>query len=281
MISQKHIEDKLVCNKCYSELVIQGDNIECSNCKSVFTNDRAYVFNSLEGGDIEDSLDKIKYILKRFSKLYQILIDIISPVYTYKLKRDINRFIRKHKGKTIINLGSGNTRLSSHVINVDIFNYDNVDVVSDISRLPFKDNSIDAILNIAVLEHVKNSEEVVDEIYRVLKPGGEVYSYFPFIQGFHASPYDYTRRTFEGLKELYSKFTQLSLKTTVGGASGFLWVMQEFLAILFSFGIKPLHKILLLLLMITTFPIKYLDAFMAYIPMSGNIASGFSYIGKK
>jgi ubiquinone/menaquinone biosynthesis C-methylase UbiE len=67
-----------------------------------------------------------------------------------------------------------------------------VDIVCDIENLPFKNNSIDVVFNIAVLEHVKNPENVVGEIFRILKADGIVVSFFPFIQAFHASPYDFS-----------------------------------------------------------------------------------------
>ncbi len=39
-------------------------------------------------------------------------------------------------------------------------------------QIPFKDNTFDAVLMIEVIEHVEDDRAVVDEIFRVLKPGG-------------------------------------------------------------------------------------------------------------
>jgi len=122
---------------------------------------------------------------------------------------------------------------------------------------------------------------VIDEIYRVLKPDGIVYTAFPFIQGFHASPYDFTRVTEEGIKVLHDGFEQIEVKPFSGPTSGMLWIFQEWVAILFSFGSKKLHMIIYLLMLVLTFPIKFLDYFLIHHPMAKNIASGFIYIGKK
>ena len=57
--------------------------------------------------------------------------------------------------------------------------------VANASKLPFKDNSFDAVFGFWVLHHVKDWKRAIDEIYRVLKPEGyfsgeEIYTNFPF-----------------------------------------------------------------------------------------------------
>lgn len=42
--------------------------------------------------------------------------------------------------------------------------------------IPFSDNTFDVVVSLAVLEHVQNATAVVNETFRVLKPGG--YAYF-------------------------------------------------------------------------------------------------------
>ena len=46
------------------------------------------------------------------------------------------------------------------------------DVKSDICNLPFQDNHYDVILCNHVLEHIPNDTKAMQELYRVLKPGG-------------------------------------------------------------------------------------------------------------
>jgi len=239
-----------------------------------------YIFTKLEFSDINDNLDKLKNKLKKFTKIYAKLIQIISPVYSSGI---VKEFLKSYSKRNTIclNIGSGNSLISSDIYNVDIFAYDNVDVVCDIENLPFTDNSVDTILNIAVLEHMPNPQKVLDEIYRVLKPNGVIYTAFPFMQGFHASPYDFTRVTEEGIKVLHKRFEQIDVKPFGGPTSGFLWVLQEWIAILFSFGSKRLHLIIYLTIMVLTFPLKYLDFFLIKHPMAKNISSGFIFIGKK
>jgi len=46
------------------------------------------------------------------------------------------------------------------------------DVKADICKLPFKDNEFDIILCNHVLEHIPDDTKAMQELYRVLKPGG-------------------------------------------------------------------------------------------------------------
>mgnify|MGYP000951185984 CR=1 FL=1 len=48
------------------------------------------------------------------------------------------------------------------------------DVKADICNLPFKDNQYDVILCNHVLEHIPDDTKAMQELYRVLKPGGRV-----------------------------------------------------------------------------------------------------------
>jgi SAM-dependent methyltransferase len=239
-----------------------------------------YIFKELEFSEIEDSLDLLKSKLKKFSRIYAFLIRILSPVFD---TGDQKCFISNYVGndKMVLNVGSGNSKIHEHICNVDIFTYDNVDVVCNIEDLPFLDNSIDVVFNSAVLEHVPNPNKVIDEIYRILKKDGVIYSAFPFMQGFHASPYDFSRVTEEGIKVLHKDFELIEVKPFGGPTSGMLWVLQEWIAILLSFGNKKLHMLIYLIVMVITAPLKFLDYFLIKHPMTKNISSGFIFIGKK
>lgn len=69
--------------------------------------------------------------------------------------------------------------------------------------LPFKDNSFDAVISIAVLEHVKDPFLCAKEIVRVLKPEGELICCVPFLQSFHGYPHHYYNMTRSGVMNLF------------------------------------------------------------------------------
>ena len=44
-------------------------------------------------------------------------------------------------------------------------------------KLPYDDNSFEAVLSMGVLEHVEDEEKPIKEVYRILKPGGLFFVY--------------------------------------------------------------------------------------------------------
>jgi len=71
-----------------------------------------------------------------------------------------------------LNLGCGRKSLAGY-INIDSDGGVQPDVVRDIERgLPFSDNSVDEIFASHIFEHIKDLVFVMNECFRVLKPGG-------------------------------------------------------------------------------------------------------------
>lgn len=273
----------LACPDCRQEgLDFSGSEITCRSCGSRFyTNNGKYYFTDKTEDSLEDPLDRIKYRLKHFNKIYNLLVWIISPVFVFREWKKFTRESPESNYDIILNLGSGSSRLSDKHINIDMFDYREVDIVCDIARLPVADNSVDSVICLAVLEHVPVPVVVVDEMYRVLKHGGRALCYMPFIVGFHASPHDYSRLTHEGLKKLFSDFTVEEIKVGGGPTSGLLWVLQEWIATLLSFGSSMIHRTVYIIVMLATFPLKFLDILLMHYPDGKNIASGFYIIAKK
>jgi SAM-dependent methyltransferase len=222
--------------------------------------------------EVKDSFDRIKLFFKRYPHLYYALIYLVSPVWCDT--RSLKRFLSASQD-LVLNIGSGNEPRLPGVVNVDMFDYDNVDIVCDIHSLPFRDGSIDAVMSIAVLEHVKEPSRVIAEIHRVLKPGGAVFSVIPFMQPFHASPYDYQRYTKPGIEFLHRNFSSVESGVFSGPISGALWVVQECLASVLSLGMSPVRNGLAIALMLVTWPLKFLDFFFVRLPTAKNVASNF------
>ena len=60
--------------------------------------------------------------------------------------------------------------------------YDSIDIVSDITDIPVKDNSFEAVLCTEVLEHVPDPNRALQELVRVTSVGGGIDTYGTFLQ---------------------------------------------------------------------------------------------------
>lgn len=63
-----------------------------------------------------------------------------------------------------------------------------IDIVSDIARIPVRDGSFDAVLCSEVLEHVDDPVAALSELKRVVKPGGMLILTAPFCSMTHFAP---------------------------------------------------------------------------------------------
>ncbi|WP_116368279.1 class I SAM-dependent methyltransferase [Parahaliea mediterranea] len=71
--------------------------------------------------------------------------------------------------------------------------------------LPIRSGSADVVLCNEALEHVLDDRQTVEEIYRVLKPGGMFVGSVPHISPIHLEPYDFRRFTQFGLAQLLGR----------------------------------------------------------------------------
>jgi SAM-dependent methyltransferase len=80
-----------------------------------------------------------------------------------------------------------------------------IDVYYDGKMIPFNDNHFDSIFSSEVFEHIFNLEQMLDELYRVIKPGGHMLITLPFVWDEHEIPYDFARYTSFGITHLLTR----------------------------------------------------------------------------
>ncbi|MDX8378144.1 MAG: methyltransferase domain-containing protein [Mariprofundales bacterium] len=76
-------------------------------------------------------------------------------------------------------------------LQLDKWDTSKIDLVCDISSIPEKDASFDAIICTEVLEHIPEPTKALDEFSRLLKTGGVLVLTAPFASMVHMAPYHY------------------------------------------------------------------------------------------
>lgn len=114
------------------------------------------------------------------------------------------------------------------VVGLDVYPSDVTCLVADAHGLPFHDGVFDAVWIQAVLEHVLDPPRVVDEIRRVLRPGGLVYAETPLMQQVHEGAYDFCRFTENGHRFLFRWFEVLDSGVVLGPGVALRWSLRHF-----------------------------------------------------
>ena len=132
-----------------------------------------------------------------------------------RLLNGLSRHVNKLNGK-LLDFGCG-AKPYKNIINVVEYigldfpsegpdhNNEQIDVFYDGKNIPFEDNFFDSIFSSEVFEHVFNLDEVLHELFRVLKPGGFILITCPFVIGEHEQPNDFARYTSFALKHIMVK----------------------------------------------------------------------------
>ena len=196
----------------------------------------------------------------------------------------IEKICEETRDKIVVNVGSGPLRPIPHAINVDFIDSYEVDSVSSAYELAFDDDSVDFVVSIGLLEHVKYPLKVIEEFKRILKPAGEIYCEVPFLQPYHAAPNDYWRTTVDGLCTWLEDFEQIDMGFSSGPSSTVGWILREYMQYVNPIDEKHTAES-------PFFPffnglIKYVDDFMLHedildFDKAKGLASSIYFYGKK
>ena len=112
-------------------------------------------------------------------------------------------FDRQPADALCLSIGGGPERNHPSLVNLNIGPFPNVELVADAHQLPYADGSVDAIFCDAVIEHLSNPARAAAEMFRVLKPSGEIFVSTPFLQAYHGYPYHFQNFTLTGHEHLF------------------------------------------------------------------------------
>ena len=289
----------LICPCCRGRVLVDGDTIRCqeSACRQVFcTIDGIPVLIDPQTSlfSIEEYQDGQARTLDRPAAGLGALIRSVIPSLSLNFKERENFewvervLLRQSENPLVLIVGGGTigpglVKLLSNraitCIETDVAPGPTTSIICDGHRLPFADASMNGVIIQAVLEHVLNPGQCVDEIHRVLRSGGVVYCETPFIQQVHLGPYDFTRFTHGGLRYLFRDFNALGSGVVCGPGMALAWSYQYFL-LSFVRSI-PAQRVVRLFARMTAFWLKYFDRVLGDAPGALDAASGYYFFGEK
>ncbi|MDP1747469.1 MAG: class I SAM-dependent methyltransferase [Bacteroidota bacterium] len=135
--------------------------------------------------------------------------------------------IKKFAKGRILDIGCGNkpykdffdSKIEAY-IGCDIIQSSNncVDVLCEATKIPISDNSFDTVFSTQTIEHVGDFQEMVNEAFRVCKPGGYFIVSGPMYWPLHEEPYDFHRFTKHGFAHTLQKagFTVVEINPNGG-----------------------------------------------------------------
>ncbi len=178
--------------RCKHSAILEAKKIKHDAIKSLLRSDMPHQEN-------ENHYD---FLTEELRAQFNIIdTDAVSSNY---YDPHVIKIIKKHANGWILDCGAGRRPVYyENVVNFEIVPYDTTDVRGVGEVLPFVDCAFDAVVSIAVLEHVKDPFRCAREIARVLKPRGELICCVPFLQPLHGYPHHYYNMTHQGLVNLF------------------------------------------------------------------------------
>jgi len=295
------ISNRFSCPICGSKVEKHAEFIKCINefCKEeypllnqqipIFIDDKGSVFSK------EDFLSQSETFFKNsYHNPLRAFIKKIAPDISHNIKAEknlesfCNFLLRLNPKPTVLVVGGGikgegfkafEKYPQITLVATDVSIGPETQIIADAHSLPFLPETFDGVVVQAVLEHVLNPNQCVNEIYRVLKPEGLIYAETPFMQQVHGGAYDFTRFTKLGHRWLLRDFTELESGIPCGPGMALAWSYEFFLC---SFGSSKIYTLLAkTFARITGFWLKYFDYFLLNRKKAHYAASAFYFIGQK
>ncbi|MBD3207962.1 MAG: methyltransferase domain-containing protein [Candidatus Nealsonbacteria bacterium] len=102
-----------------------------------------------------------------------------------------------------------------------------IDKIVDYYNLPFQDKEFEIVVCTGLLEHVKEPYKLIQEIKRVLKPGGKIILSASFVFSLHNVPGHYFYFTPYGIKYLLRDWSEVNVKSSCGSMKTLAILLQR------------------------------------------------------
>jgi SAM-dependent methyltransferase len=196
----------LTCSYCGNELEKTGNGAECPNC--------GLKYQYTHAGSLDLRLKKHKKYNLEFElgthllsnnglKIEPLMInikpevDFSDMIVPNRMTREFLSYFPKAKSSDnlMLDLGCGDASHKSVCEHAGFewvgLDYDSIKapILGDVHSLPFKNDTFEFILSIAVLEHIRFPFVMIREAYRVLKSYGRFIGTVAFLEPFHGDSF--------------------------------------------------------------------------------------------
>lgn len=141
----------------------------------------------------------------------------IRSVSRIGLGLELRRQFKRLKAGIVLDVGSSLSPYKKYIsytkyIRLDINEEAKPDICCDLHKIEWQSNYFDTVIATEVLEHLYEPSRAIDEVYRILKPGGVCILSTRFIFPYHATKEpDYYRFTWDSLNYLFRKFSKVEI----------------------------------------------------------------------
>lgn len=288
------LQERLICPHCRTPLSRRGESFVCKNCGNeypVISGIPILIDESVSGfrlsgyqaprprGEAERAKRALRSVLPAISMN-------LAARRNYRQFREMLFTVSPRPRVLIIGgatAGSGTGELLAddriEFVESDIAIDERTTLVCDAHVLPFADQTFDGVILQGVLFYLQDFPHCINEIFRVLKPQGMVYSESAFMEQVVGGEYDFYRFTLRGHEHQFRKFERISSGISGGPAMATAWSIQY---LMLSFtensilraGIRVFCKC-------TLFWMKYLDLLLVNKRGSVDAAAGTYYLGRR
>jgi ubiquinone/menaquinone biosynthesis C-methylase UbiE len=210
----------MTCPSCGKHLEKTSQGALCSNCKLGYEytktgsldlrlkNPKSFLFGFKLGTSL---FPKEEFNFDKLIQNHAHQVDFSKIAVPWHLTKEIMSYFPKaiSEKSLMLDLGCGDTihrdvcqHCGFEYVGLD-YDSEKASILGDAHALPFKDESFEFILSIAVLEHIRYPFVMMKEAYRVLKPNGMFIGTVAFLEPFHGNSfYHHTHLgTYNSLKE--------------------------------------------------------------------------------
>ncbi len=294
----KDVRALLRCPICKSRLTLSNELVVCTNTSNahsfpivdgvpILLNEASSIFSiddlvSRRGAHIYPPQNRIRLALMR------LIPSISKRIKAKENYLKLARLLSENSPSKALVVGSGDigggidsliSNPSVELVETDVAFGPRTVLICDAHDIPFDDESFDAVIAQAVLEHVVDPYRCVEEIRRVLKKHGLVYAETPFMAQVHFGRYDFTRFTYLGHRRLFRRFNEIDSGASSGPGMALAWSYRYFLM---SFTTStPLRALLWAFSGFTSFYLKYFDHLLIDKKGALDAAAVYYFMGRK